>query len=413
MFNAPRNMIAVAAAAAVLFAVGLTQLFFLRFEAGDVYPAYCSLRTDPLGTQALFESFNQVADNSARRNFRSPDQISLTPEITLLVCGLGADGFFLGSKAVSRLMDQLAASGGRLVLTFTSRVQHRKEEADDGQEQPCPKDADTTQKSDPIQEPVEESESEAEDEWLGRSSLGFDFRQTPVQKGDDDAALLIDPGLEGLPAMIPWRTTLSFELEDQAWQTLYTWQDQPVVVHRPWGRGTLVMAADSYLVSNEALRSHRFADLLAWLAGPDRAVVFDEFHHGLAYQPGIAALARQYRLHGVFGALLLVVSLFVWRQSAVFVPPVRCQEESDDMVPAAGRDTGEGLVDLTRRHIDDRQLLAVCFDAWYPLCGRRTPESLVAQVRALVQQAAADPKQHNPVNVYRRICELLKQGKKT
>jgi hypothetical protein len=34
-------------------------------------------------------------------------------------------------------------------------------------------------------------------------------------------------------------------------------------------------------------------------------------------------------------------------------------------------------------------------------------------VRALVQQAPDHPKKNDPVKVYRQICELLKQGKRT
>ena len=32
------------------FGYGLNRLFSLRFESGDIYPAYSSFRTDPLGT---------------------------------------------------------------------------------------------------------------------------------------------------------------------------------------------------------------------------------------------------------------------------------------------------------------------------------------------------------------------------
>ena len=36
-----------------VFVFGLVRLFELRFEVGDVYPAYSSLRSDPLGAMAL------------------------------------------------------------------------------------------------------------------------------------------------------------------------------------------------------------------------------------------------------------------------------------------------------------------------------------------------------------------------
>ena len=40
---------------AVAFVLGVLQLFRLRFEQGDVYPPYSTLRADPLGSMALYE----------------------------------------------------------------------------------------------------------------------------------------------------------------------------------------------------------------------------------------------------------------------------------------------------------------------------------------------------------------------
>ena len=408
MFSAPRRLAALVVGVAVLFAVGLTQLFLLRFEAGDVYPAYSCLRTDPLGTRVLFESLNRLEQNSARRNFHPPDQITLTPQTTLLMCGLNSTGVFLESEKVRVLMDQVAVTGARLVLTFSTRLPKRDAEPEDEQEG---QDGNGFQSPDePGEAPAVENDAETSDEWLGAASLGFDFMQARP-KELQDTAFSSDPRREGLPAAIAWRTNLFFDLQDEAWQILYTWQDEPVVVQRPWGRGTVAMAADSYLFSNEALRSHRCADLLAWLVVPGHTVIFDEFHHGLAHRPGIASLARKYRLQGVFAALMVVVLLFIWRQAAVFVPPARAEGQSPG--PAPGRNTGQGLVDLTRRHIQTRELLSVCFDTWNLHGAQGTPAALVAQVRALVQQAPDHPKKNDPVKVYRQICELLKQGKRT
>ena len=60
--------------ALALFAFGLVQLFRWRFEAGDVYPPYSSLRTDPLGTQALFESLQAIRGVSVERNYQPLDR---------------------------------------------------------------------------------------------------------------------------------------------------------------------------------------------------------------------------------------------------------------------------------------------------------------------------------------------------
>jgi len=51
-----------------------------------------------------------------------------------------------------------------------------------------------------------------------------------------------------------------------------------VVIERDFGKGSVVIATDSYFVSNESMEQDRHADLLAWLIGANKNVVFDEAH---------------------------------------------------------------------------------------------------------------------------------------
>jgi hypothetical protein len=53
------------------FMFGVLKLFLLRFEAGDVYPAYSSLRSDPLGSRAFYSSLENINDTAVGRNYRS------------------------------------------------------------------------------------------------------------------------------------------------------------------------------------------------------------------------------------------------------------------------------------------------------------------------------------------------------
>jgi hypothetical protein len=61
--------IAVLLGCAAIFAFGVTRLVQLRFEHGDVYPPYSSLRADPLGTMAFYESLGKVPEVSVQRDF--------------------------------------------------------------------------------------------------------------------------------------------------------------------------------------------------------------------------------------------------------------------------------------------------------------------------------------------------------
>src|SRR5690242_4729142 len=58
-----------------LFAFGLYELFRLRYEVGDVYPEYSSLRSDPLGTMILFESLEKSPGTYARRDFAAANTL--------------------------------------------------------------------------------------------------------------------------------------------------------------------------------------------------------------------------------------------------------------------------------------------------------------------------------------------------
>jgi hypothetical protein len=144
---------------------------------------------------------------------------------------------------------------------------------------------------------------------------------------------------------------------------------------------------------------------------PGNDILFDEYHKGLVKQPGVAGLARQYRLHGVFAALLVVAILFVWHQSAIFVPRVQSQQGAALEQPTVGRNTGQGMVHLARQHIGTQELLSVCFETWKAQASQRVPPSLVAEIKNLVQQSAADSRKAVQVQTYKQIYQLLKQGK--
>ncbi len=421
MFRFPRNIILLALICGILFVVGMVQLFLLRFEAGDIYPAYSSLRSDPLGSQALFESLQRIAPDSVHRNFRPLQQAEMDGHTTLMLIGIGKRGFIWARPQYDQLLEKLAQSGGRLVLTFTPSPKSAPADEQDS-EQPA-SDADekkTTSDEGEAEEGTADGETadcqpcDNTDNIVGAglNALGFDFNDIVGTEWEDFADRFYGAG-NFLPETLPWRSPLSFNLIDNSWETLYTWQGQPVVVQRPWGDGKVVMVADSYLLSNEALRNHRYPELLAWLVKPGNRIVFDESLKGLLNQPGMAGLARQYRLYGVFAAVLVVVVLFVWRQSVIFITPVRELKSATHTAPAAGGDTSQGLVHLARQHIDAGALLPICLQAWKTQAARNVSASRIAQVEAIVAAAAADTRNEKQVKTYIEICELLRQGRRS
>ena len=101
-----------------VFLIGVVNLFLLRFKAGDVYPPYSSLRSDPLGTRAFYESLDNLDNIAAKRNYRPMSKIK---------SGQGVTFFYLGAKIFNsdsvykdllKSFEHIAKSGGRLVIAF-------------------------------------------------------------------------------------------------------------------------------------------------------------------------------------------------------------------------------------------------------------------------------------------------------
>ena len=139
-------------------------------------------------------------------------------------------------------------------------------------------------------------------DWMGnyRKSLGgILIRQaTDELKGFITAEKPKDA--TGIPAELPPQikihSALYFDDLSKDWRVLYEWDGHPVLVERNYGRGTVVLSADSYFFSNEALRKNRFPEVLAWVVGNNKKIIFDETHLGVEERRGVAGLARKYNL---------------------------------------------------------------------------------------------------------------------
>jgi hypothetical protein len=208
-----------------------------------------------------------------------------------------------------------------------------------------------------------------------------------------------DEGAAGLPAQVAWRSDVYFDLEpDAGWRVIYRRGGEPVLVERQHGRGSIVLVADAYFLSNEALQRAREPALLAWLVGPHRRVVFGEAHLGVVANPGVAALARRYGLAGGCFTLLLLAALFVWRRMAGFIPPAEAAGEvALTYHPAAG------LEALLRRSVAPAELVPTCVHEW------RTTAREADRARVEAALAAA-PKKGSPMQLYNAAVRALRRS---
>ena len=421
----------------LIFAAGVAHLFVLRFETGDVYPAYSSLRSDPLGTRALYESLENIDRLSVHRNYHLLKSLTFEPQTTFFYLGASADEFNWVSAELIEVFDRLTRSGGRLVLTFlpVTQTHERKTAKTSLQKKDNGKDTAETKKNGGPRDKQsgdngaltspsgKKSKSQRtngqrsskdrgqphpvsiKDHW----GIGAAFKENLPVKDDKHMAVEATSTRKDLPPVISWHTNLYFDLFDDAWQILYSYEGLPSIVERPFGKGSILVCADSYFLSNEALWSERHPRLLVWLIGAHSKIIFEEAHFGIFKQPSVAQLIRRYRFHWFFAALAVLALLFVWKSAAYFVPP-----STDDGLMgaevASEKDYTQGLIALLRRNVASNQILQVCAGEWGQTFkkSKRIRGETLERMRGLERAgAAALKKGRDPVTEYREISKAI------
>ncbi len=378
----------------LLFLAGLTRLFSLRFADGDAYPPGSSRRADPRGMRALHDGLAALPGYTVRRN---PDDLSRAfPDPsghTLFLLGYAAEALREPiPQARADAYDAFARGGGRVVLAlaYASVSEHTNAWFRVGRRlrQGAP------------------SEETAAARTL-TELWGFKL------EADTGAAVeaLHDGTVPALAARIPWVGTRIFaELKDP-WRVIYARDGGAVVMQRTLGRGSVVLLADDFLASNEALRHHRETALLTWLVGSNRQIVFDETHLGLTQDPGLASLVHRYHLGGAVLGLLVLAGLYLWQQSLPFIPRISGAEATDRIdgpAPVLGREAAAGFRNLVRRAVPPTELAPTLFERWCDTTGRRGAADRRQDAQDILNlENARPPKQRDPLRTYHQLADVL------
>ncbi|NUM52583.1 MAG: DUF4350 domain-containing protein [Candidatus Hydrogenedentes bacterium] len=209
-----------------------------------------------------------------------------------------------------------------------------------------------------------------------------------------------------VPEQLPVRTTLRFAPSSEEWRAIYSVGEKSVVIERPVGEGTLVLVADAYLLSNEAMRAERHPDLIAWLAGANPAIVFDEVTLGTERTRGLASLLWQYRLQGVVATLILIALLYIWKNGQPLVPPFH-DALPTDAYAYVGKDSASGFTNLLKRSVPSTQVLRTCLAEWEKSFSHRSAdlaESIRDAKAILLREDSVPAKQRDVVRAYKEIC---------
>lgn len=334
------------------FLFGLWKLYELRFTAGDIYPQYSSLRADPLGTKALYESLQRIPDIVPTRSYVDLENVPKR-KATILFLGENPFRFEVTPEDQLKEYEALARGGARVVIAMRPVGRVREEPADKK-----PHDAPAIEK---------------------RWGVHFGYITRPAQQAEDETG-------------------------DALKLTALYFRDGGKVVHRlerPFGTGTIVLLASCYPWSNEALAGERDTTAIAWALGSNHRIIFDEHHLGLTESGGIVTLARKYHLEPFAVVLLTMLALFIWKNSTSLLPPRLESSAEDDSV--AAKDVNSGLANLLRRNVPTKVLMKTCLDEWE---GSRHgakfySEAKIERIRNLTRRES------DAVETYRKVSRIL------
>jgi hypothetical protein len=396
--------------------VGLIQLFKLRFEAGDIYPPYSSLRADPLGTMAFYEGLAELPGLSLERDYRASNELPAAQRTTYLHLGGDRRDWQSPPEELASEIERFCGSGGRLVITLLPETAkpipgwESDEEVDRDRKDPGDKKRDRPGRpSDPSRKKTKRAAKPARLQ-ARRERWGFELGFVPLAPGVSDShesVRVANRTSLPLPPKLEWHSGTVLTNLGPAWQTIYARGTNPVLAELQLGAGSVVLATDSYFLSNEALVKDRHSDLLTWLVGSGTHLFFDEAHFGIVDEAGIATLVRGYRLQWLAAGLLALAGLYVWKSSVSLSPPYASEARAGHV---AGKDSAAGFVNLLRRNLPRRELLKVCLAEWKRAFAQTSTTAVtkVEQAQALV--AATDTgvsTERDPVRIYRALCALL------
>jgi hypothetical protein len=421
--------------AVAAFVAGLVWLFQLRVGQGDVFPAYSSLRADPLGTRALYEALQELPGMQVERSLKPVKKLPQDPPRTLVLAGMNRWTWETFSQEDANALEAAVNAGSRLVVVFHAELEGVEDPLEEAKKRADKKEAakkkadgkakdekttpdkassgktegggvepEADEKSNP---PARTSPRNKEDRpreffqqpanWARR--WGVELHKRQILDRDEGALRHADaPGR--LPRSVPWKSDLYFRLTKGAdWDVVYTRGFSTVLLETKRGAGSIVLASDAYFLSNEAMQKARSPELLSWLIGGNARAVFMESHLGVQEDVGIAKLARRYGLAGAFFMLLLLAALFVWQRMALFVPPApETAETALTYHPSAG------LEALLRRALPAGSMIETCVAEWL-----RSARASAADKARVAAAAQAEQARKSPADAYNAIVRALRR----
>jgi len=328
-------------------ACAVILLFQVSVEGGAAFPHYSSLRAEPSGVKALHDALAKLDGYRVERSFKKLEMTRPVRDSALLLLGDHAADWQLMDQRTLEGLERRMVIGQRVVVSMEGRLAP-------------PLFAEQKPKVDVLNKRWHLRLESASDKQ------GFRF------------------------------------VGDGSWTVLRKLKDEVVAVEKPFGAGSIVLLADSFVFTNEALRDKRDTAFLLRVLGGKKTVIFDEQHLGTEQHGSIGQLLRRYHLEAAALVLIVLALLFFWRSSSSFLP-----RRPADYVDHAATPP-DALSNLVRRNVSASAAAGVSADLWNKSASLLTTISPAR--RALVAKELEQATEKNLLAVWRRAHEIVRKG---
>ncbi|MDX2186136.1 MAG: DUF4350 domain-containing protein [Opitutaceae bacterium] len=380
---------------------GVSTLIERRVKTGDIYPRYSSFRADPFGLRALHDALARVPGLQVDRWLKPLDKVSSGEPTTWVVAGLPLEQWNAFPDRFANSLEASLQRGDRWLILFMAKERPDfarppgtpppMKAAPSPTPTPSPTPSPRPRRTDQIEQGALGGEHTAD--WGRRWGISTTL---PDDQPFEDQVRVDEQFLETLPRTLPWRSNIRLEVaRGTSYSPLYWRGKFPAVLELNRGAGQVLIATDSFILSNERLAEEPQPALLSRLLGTNKRIVFVESHLGINEDPGMAVLARRYGMGPGLVLVLLTAALYIWRSTAPFLPASKAPATTHlRYAPTAG------LAALLRRAVPTKEIITQAWQKW------RVTASPAEQRRAA--PAESPHPGEDPVSHYNRITRTLR-----
>jgi hypothetical protein len=371
------------------FIVVALRTFELRLETQEGYPVGSSFRADARGCMALYESLGRIPGVMTVRFLRTFSNLPPAEGRSLVIAGINPQTNILQIKDRQSLRSWVEAGGTLIVALAVEDGDSGKPGSPDYQLVPPAKERRSPSPNSKSTPPTEEYWIET----LQSSGVNVYRHADASPRHRFVSRLFATSG--------SWLGPIYFHDPQSAWRVVAEADHVPVLIERSFGRGNVVLIADSYLLTNGSLANDRPTGFLGWLFRKPTTVLFDESHFGLTENPGVVSLARRYGLESAFFVLLMLALLFVWANRYTLLPRSPDRSPGNLIVPGQGGETV--LVNLLRRSLSPKDLLSTSTELWR----KAGPDA--GKIRKLDQLLPTLDPRNSVVDRYNQLSQRLNE----